>query len=207
MFISLSSSFAGNACAIRQSIDNYYKKSETQFFDWLVCSVKSINEILEGKPILFENTYLSHISDGVSGISINFLNFDLLTSHHDIHEYNHNSMIEITEKYNRRYKRLIHTIKNEKIIFFIRYCKNLNDLDEEQLNQFCNNITNINNNLSFKIILISDCDDLIIPDSLTNNVNFVYINLNCFIDDDIINETDEYQKKIKQYKCIFNNFN
>jgi hypothetical protein len=116
-------------------------------------------------------------------------------------------MIEITEKYNRRYKRLIHTIKNEKSIFFIRYCKNLNDLDEKQLNQFCNNITNINNNLSFKVILISDCDDLIIPDSLTNNVNFVYINLNCFIDDDIINEPDEYQKKIKQYKCIFNNFN
>ena len=61
MFLSLSSSYAGNACAIRQSIDNYYNKDnkkETQFFDWLVCSMKSINDVLEGKTILFEDKYI-----------------------------------------------------------------------------------------------------------------------------------------------------
>ena len=40
IFISLSSSYSGNACAIKQSIDNYHKKDETHFFDWLVCSMK-----------------------------------------------------------------------------------------------------------------------------------------------------------------------
>ena len=56
MFISLSSSYAGNACAIRQSINNNTNNStETQFFDWLVASLKSVNEILENKPIIFAN--------------------------------------------------------------------------------------------------------------------------------------------------------
>ena len=58
MFISLSASKAGNACALKQSIDNYYKKNETQFFDWLVCSIKSVNDLFDGKPILFEDKYI-----------------------------------------------------------------------------------------------------------------------------------------------------
>jgi hypothetical protein len=70
-YLSLSSSYAGNACAVRQSIINYTKNSnETQFFDWLVTSLKSVNEVLEGKPILFESnyTYINHLNK----ISINF---------------------------------------------------------------------------------------------------------------------------------------
>jgi len=59
MYLSLSSSYSGNACALRQSIINYTKNSnETQFFDWLVTSLKSVNEVLEGKPILFETNYI-----------------------------------------------------------------------------------------------------------------------------------------------------
>jgi len=204
MFISLSASLAGYACAVRSSIDKYYKQSETQFFDWLICSMKSINEVLQGKPILFENKYSQYSPDS---ISINFKDFDLLTSVHDIDQYNIDyTIIQSIEKYNRRYNRFIHTIKNEKYIFFIRYCNNSNELDEEQINKFFNNIRNINNNLYFILFLISDCNNLIIPDSLTNNGNFIYINLNWFIDDDIIKETDEYEKRIKQYKCVFNIF-
>ena len=60
MFISLSSSYSGNACAIKQSIVKYTKNSnETQFFDWLVTSMKSVNQILENTPIIFESTYIS----------------------------------------------------------------------------------------------------------------------------------------------------
>lgn len=45
MYISLSSSFAGNACAIKQSIINYTTSNDkTQFFDWLVCSMKSVKK-------------------------------------------------------------------------------------------------------------------------------------------------------------------
>ena len=127
MYLSLSSSYEGNACAIRQSIINYTNNSsETQFFDWLVASMKSVNEILENKPVIFKSNYIYS-----NTTSINFNNFDKLISHHDIHKFNDNSINEITEKYNRRYLRLIKTIKEEKKINFIRYCKNSIDLEEE----------------------------------------------------------------------------
>jgi hypothetical protein len=147
MFLSLSSSYSGNACAVRQSIENYYENNETQFFDWLVCSMKSVNEILEGKPILFEDKY--EYPNPLNTTSINFLNFDKLISHHDINEFNENSINEITEKYTRRYERLISTIQNKEQIFFIRYCKNLDDIEEEEIIKFYKNIIRINRNLSF----------------------------------------------------------
>jgi hypothetical protein len=202
MYISLSSSHAGNACAIKQSIDNYtLSKNETHFFDWLVCSMKSINEILEGKPILFEDNYIyPNVSNTVS---INFKNFDLLTAHHDIHIFNDNSINEITEKYTRRYKRLINTIKDMKQIFFIRYCKNQNDIEAKEIDRFYENINNINNLLSFKFILVSDANIIEIPQNLKNKDNFIYIDLNKYTNDDIINESNSYKKIIKLYKCIF----
>ena len=104
MYISLSASYSGNACAIRQSIINYTMNSkQTHFFDWLVTSMKSVNQILENTPIIFESNYI--YPDPLNTTSINFKNFDLLVSHHDIHEFNDNSINEITEKYIRRYER------------------------------------------------------------------------------------------------------
>jgi len=204
MYISLSSSYAGNACAVKQSIINYTKQNcETQFFDWLVVSMKSINQILENTPILFENNYI--YPNPLNSTSINFKNFDLLISHHDIHIFNENSINEITEKYTRRYERLINTIKEQQTIFFIRYCKKSNDIQEEEINKFCKNIININPNLAFKFILISDCDNLIIPKpNILYKDHFIYINLNNYIDDVVLNEKIEYSQIIKKYKCIFN---
>jgi hypothetical protein len=203
MYISLSSSHGGNACAIRQSIINYSNKGgETQFFDWLVTSMKSINQILENTHILFESHYI--YPNSLNTTSISFKHFDLLTSHHDIDKFNENSINELTEKYTRRYERLMNTIKKEKQIFFIRYCKNSDNIEEQEIINFYKNINNINPKLVFKFILISDCDNLIIPNSLLLKNNFIYINLNNYIDDDILNEKDDYQKTIKKYKCVFN---
>jgi hypothetical protein len=200
MYLSLSSSYAGNACAVRQSIINYTTKpDETQFFDWLVASMKSVNQILENTPIIFESNYV--YPNPLNTTSINFKNFDLLTSHHDIHEFNENSINEITEKYIRRYERLINTIKEQKKINFIRYCKNSTNIEEEEILIFYKNIKNINPNLLFNFILISDCNDLVIPNSLKDYI--IYINLNNYIDDDIVNETNNYFKIIKTYKCVF----
>lgn len=201
MYISLSASYAGNACAVRQSIINYTATSnETQFFDWLVTSMKSVNQILENTPIIFESNYI--YSNSLNTTSINFKNFHLLTSHHDIHEFNDNSINEITEKYIRRYKKLIKTIKEQKKINFIRYCKNQQNLEEEEIYTFYKNIKNINPNLLFNFILISDYNYLVIPNSLLKD-NFIYINLNNYLDDDIVNETNDYYKTIKKYKCVF----
>ena len=201
MFISLSSSYAGNACAIRQSINNNTNNStETQFFDWLVASLKSVNEILENKPIIFDNNYT--YPNPLNTTSINFKNFDLLISHHDINEFNDNSINEITEKYTRRYKRLINTIKEQKKINFIRYCKNQENIEEEEIIKFYNNIVSINPKLSFNFILISDYNNLEIPHNLFK-YNLIYINLNNYINDDILNEENEYFRTIKKYKCVF----
>jgi hypothetical protein len=202
MFISLSSSYAGNACAVRQSIINYSTAGETQFFDWLVSSMKSVNELLEGKPILFEETY--KYPNPLNTTTIKFLNFNCLISHHDIEKFTDNSRNEIIEKYTRRYERLIDTIQTEKEIYFIRYCKDSNDIEEGEIIKFYENIKNINNDLLFKFVLISHCENLIIPDNLINSENFIYINLNNFIDEEVINETNDYFKTIKSYKCIFN---
>ena len=196
MYLSLSSSYAGNACAVRQSIINYTTNTnETQFFDWLVTSMKSVNQILENTPIIF-------FPNSLNTTSINFKNFDLLTSHHDIHELNDNSINEITEKYIRRKERLIKTIKEQNKINFIRYCKNQQNIEEEEILKFYKNVKNINTNLLFNFILISDNNDLVIPNSLLKD-NFIYINLNNYIDDDILNETIAYFKIIKTYKCVF----
>ena len=201
MYLSLSSSYAGNACAVRQSIINYTSNStETHFFDWLITSMKSVNQILENTPIIFESNCI--YINSLNNTCINFKNFDLLTSYHDIREFNDNSINEITEKYIRRYKRLINTIKEQKKINFIRYCKNSTNIEEEEILIFYKNIKNINPDLIFNFILISDCNDLVIPNSLLIN-NFIYINLNNYIDDDIVNETNNYYKIIKTYKCVF----
>jgi len=202
MYLSLSASYEGNACAVKDSIIKFTKiEGETQFFDWLAASMKSVNQILENTPILFESNYI--YPNALNTTSINFKNFDLLKSHHDIHEFNENSINEITQKYTRRYERLIHTIKEQHTIFFIRYCKNADNIEENEIINFYKNIININPNLVFKFILISDCDNLIIPNSLLKD-NFIYINLNNYIDDDILNETNAYLQIVKKYKCVFN---
>jgi hypothetical protein len=202
MFISLSSSYAGNACAVHESITNYTPTSnKTLFFDWLVTSMKSVNQILENTPIIFETESIR--PNTLNTTSINFKNFDLLTSHHDIHDFNDNSINEITNKYIRRYERLINTIKEQTKINFIRYCKNQQNLEETEIYTFYKNIKNINPNLLFNFILISDDNDLVIPNDLLKD-NFIYINLNNYVDnDDIVNETNDYYKIIKKYKCVF----
>lgn len=137
--------------------------------------MKSFNQILENTPIIFESNYISE--------SIKFKNFDLLVSHHDIHEFNNNSINGITEKYLRRHKRLLNTIKEQHNINFFRYCKNQQDIEEEII-KFYINIFNINPNSEFKFILISDHNNLMNPKELSKD-NSIYINLNKYIYDDI----------------------
>ena len=152
MYISLSSSYAGNACAVHESIIKYNisTSNKTLFFDWLVTSMKSVNQVLENMPIIFETESMR--PNTLNTTSINFKNFDLLISHHDIHDFNDNSINEITNKYIRRYERLINTIKEQQKINFIRYCKNQQNLEENEIYTFYKNIKNINPNLLFNFI-------------------------------------------------------
>ena len=162
--------------------------------------MKSVNQLLENTPIEFESDYI--YPNPLNTTSINFKNFDLLTSHHDIHEFNENSINEITEKYIRRYERLMQLIKNQHKINFIRYCKNQENIEEDEILLFYKNINSINPDLPFNFILMSDDNALEIPKKLLKD-NFIYINLNNYINDDILNEENEYFKTIKKYKCVF----
>jgi hypothetical protein len=187
MYISLSSSHCGNACAVRQSILNYTQHpGETQFFDWLVTSMKSVNQLLEHTPI-----QVDHIYPNSSGTSIYFKHFDLLISHHDIGEFNENSIQEVTEKYTRRYERFLKTIQEQTNIHFIRYCKNQQNLEEEEILLFIKHIQTLNPNLNFTFILMSD-GDVSIP-TLKDHVMLIRLNP-C---------SNEYSSIVKQYQCIY----
>lgn len=201
-YVSLSASEVAYACGIRQSIINYTQNhNETNFFDWLVASVKSINQVLENNPIEFDmnSTYINPLNSN----SIHFKNFDLLISHHDLHEVNENSINSLIEKYQKRYTRLINIIKTKNVIYFIRYCKDSNSIEENEIITFFKNISVLNEKLKFKFILVSDHENLILPSILIENKNFKYINLNDHMDEDAINESNGYFKIIKKYKCLY----
>ena len=74
--------------------------------------------------------------------------------------------------------------------------------EENEILKFQENIKKINPDLIFSFVLISDCNDLIISNNLLSK-NFIYINLNNYINDDILNENNVYFKIIKSYKCVF----
>lgn len=205
MYISLSSYHAGHACAIRDSIRIYGNNGDidpNQFFDWLTVSMKSVNEVIEMKPIEFEDHYI--YPNVLGQTTVFFKGFDSLISHHEVHVMNENGINELVEKYTRKRARLINTIKTQTRIYFLRYCKNQEDLEEAEIFRFINNIANVNPDLNFKFILMSDHEDLFIPPGLRTLLHFFYIPLHEFLDDDTIKETKEYTKNIKMYKCVFN---
>jgi len=129
-----------------------------------------------------------------------------MISHHDLKIYDETSIREITDKYKRRFARFKNLVKEEQNIKFIRYCQNSEDIEEDEIILFCDNVRRINNNLLFAFILISDCDGLIIPDSLMKMENFIYVNLNEYIDAGTINEKNGYVQTLKKYKCVFSLF-
>lgn len=198
MFISLSGSKVGYACGIKNSMNNYFGKTQTHFFDWLICSMKSVNEILEEKPILFDSNYIYPNLENTT--TINFSEFDLLISYHDIIEPTKKNLNEMNEKYIRRYARLINTIKTEKKIFFLRYCCDQYNFDEEQIHKFYNNINKINNSLEFYFVLITINNKINIPSSLLFRRHFLYINLNKKNDDD---QQLNFMQIVQMYTHIF----
>lgn len=209
MFISLSGSNVGYACGIKDAINNYFGKTQTQFFDWLICSMKGINQVLQGEKFMFNTKYSYPNSDNAT--TIFFSDFDLLISYHDVVQPTKENLSEINEKYKRRYARIIDTIKSEKEIYFLRYCNGQNDLDESEIHTFYNNINKLNDTLEFYFVLITINNIIDIPSSLLFRRNFLHINLiknNKIINDETINgETNvqqfTYPQIINMYSNVF----
>jgi hypothetical protein len=218
--ISLSSFIAGPACAVAVSIKNHFYNNinyKTNMFDYLEISLESINQIL--------NTYTDHDSDSNSiynklhnnthiylnhdnNYSIVFKNFNKIISHHDLHiNYTDNDYNEVINKYKRRFNRLIETIKNEDIVYFIRYG---ND-NYEEITNFLNNIQRINENL--KVIYIQvDYNELSNPIVKIHNDKYhiYYLNFYSYIDNNITYNNDLFYKTLQfswkeVYNIIFDN--
>ena len=83
--ISLSNDEAGYACAIGTSIKRYYEnKTKTNFFDFLVASMNSINKILSmsNLDLLKDNINIEKSHENTCIII--WKNFDKLVSYHDL---------------------------------------------------------------------------------------------------------------------------
>jgi hypothetical protein len=142
--ISLSHDETGTACSISVAIKKfiYNDSKQTDFFDFLLVSMKSINEVLLGKE--FECIK----NEGEQ--SVRFKNFHHMISLHDLENIN-----ELMEKYNRRRQRLLDDIKNNDAIYFVRFCRNIRNIEENEIAHFFDIVKSINPNLKVKFILVT----------------------------------------------------
>jgi len=145
------------SAAIKQFIYNHDKQPD--FFDFLLVSMKSVNEVLMKKEISFienkdENEKL-----------VKFKNFHHMISTDDLEDIKKNTcdwcdiINELTDKYNSRRQRLFDDItsasESSETIYFLRYCTNLQNIEHTEIVRFFNIIKNISPNLKFYFILIT----------------------------------------------------
>lgn len=212
--ISLSSSIAGPACAIAVSIKKHFYNDncETNIFDFLEVSLKSIIKILNIKinnldieETLKNNYNIIVNNDGNNSVFFN--NFDKLISHHDlIINYNEEDFNNLIQKYKRRYNRLINYINNENKIFFLRF----GNESQELIINFIDNIKMINNNL--EIIFINLFFDVNNQNLNYDIKNYYYINFYNTIDYNKIYNEDLFHKTLEfdwfsVFELINNNLN
>jgi hypothetical protein len=149
-FISL-----GSSCCVKHHIDLFCGKSATLPFDWVVIDFKSVLDLIScSNP---ENVF--SIDNLVNSSKINpdlkyvysIKNLSLYEFYHDLKEgSSKEDIINFTQKYQRRYHRLIDIISTVNDICFIHHGSyNQNDIDE-----FCEKIRLINPKLDFKVIII-----------------------------------------------------
>ena len=190
--ISLSNNEAGYACAVGTSIKKYYKNNiKTNFFDYLVVSMNSVNEILcmVNLDLLKDNIKIEKSHENTSIITWKY--FDKLISYHDLKlNFEKTDYIQFFNKYKRRWIRLLHFIYEEDIIFFIRY----GDITKDELNKFYNNINNLNDKLIFYFIHVNcDKNNNDKQEEFKYFKNYIYVNFN-LINCTQNNITDIYYK-------------
>lgn len=215
--ISLSADKAGFACAVATSIKTYYNnENETQFFDYLACSLNSINNILktDNTDNIINNYEISVINDKTcinDKSCVKFKNYDNLISYHDLpNPYNISDYNNFIEKYKRRYFRLQEIIKNEDCLYFIRFGYE----NEVDINNFFHIIKYLNANIKVYFINVyydkinSNCNYNY--DIKNNNCFFIPINFYLFEEKNKIYNEDYYYKTLEFnwdyiFKIIINN--
>lgn len=201
--ISLSHSEAGSACSVGTFIKRFYNQ-KTNFFDYLVVDMKTINNIINIKDLnLIINNYEYEEQEAGKNITIKFNNFSKLISYHDIKYNNNESIIEFKNKYMRRYHRLMSYLYEEDIIFFIRYGKT----SYFEIKEFINNIKIINKNLIIYFINV-DYDENYLNNIYYSDIeNYIYINFNAINKKNIINDDIYFRILEYNWEFVFNLIN
>ena len=175
--ISLSYEDAGYACSIGTSIKKKYNQ-QTNFFDFLVVDMRTINHIITLKDLnLLTQNFKFEDQTKKENKTLIWNHFSKMISYHDLKSnFNEESLKEFTNKYLRRYYRLMNDLYNEEKLFFIRYGKtNINDIK-----LFIANIKNINQNPKLKLYFINvDFDKNNKENIFYSEINnYIYINFN-----------------------------
>ena len=207
--ISLSSSIAGPACAIATAIKKHFYNNnyQTNIFDYLEISLESINQFL-----LLEENEIYHLDFDIESsycnsdnkTSIKFKYFDKVISHHDLpSHFNEVDILELKNKYIRRYNRLINYIESQDKIFFLRYGNESCDL----INNFYKYVRDLNPYLTVYFIHLDYSDDNHISQIIYDNIhfeNYFYFNFANYISDDIIYDDDLFFKTLQyDWKSLY----
>ena len=199
--ISLSYEEAGYACSIGTSIKKKYK-TYTNFFDFLVVDMKSINQIINMKDLnLLINNFKFEEQQKKENKTLVWNNFPKMISYHDLkNNFNKQDLKDFNKKYLRRYYRLMNDIYNEKRIFFIRYGKtNINELK-----LFINNIKELNEELEIFFINV-DFDKNNKENIYYSDIkNYIYINFSQINKNEIKNDDIYYKLLECNWEYIFN---
>jgi hypothetical protein len=155
--ISLSHNEPGTACSISVAIKKFIYNDDKppDFFDFLLVSMRSVNEVLLGKELDFIK------NQDEDEKTIKFKNFHHMLPVHDLENIkknnrnSNNTINELIEKYNRRRQRLLDDIKSNDTIYFVRFCTNITNIEESEISHFLNIIKNINQNLKVHFILVT----------------------------------------------------
>lgn len=148
MYISL-----GSACNVKYQIDKYTKKSQpTNFFDWLMTSFESVNQLMSAPsitPYLDPATIKVDSSNHRKSVTLSALH--RCVSIHDIAGRCDKAAINaFVEKYTRRYERLLEEIRSGRKIVFIYN----GDVTEEQAKEFVRNVLHIHPSCPFTLVII-----------------------------------------------------
>ena len=196
--ISLSYDEAGYACSIASSIKLKYTNI-TNFFDYLVVDMKTINDILLLKNInLLTNNLCIETIKNHNNSCVKWNNFNKLISYHDlINNHTETDLDSLKKKYTRRFFRLINDIYSENVIFFIRYGKT----PKNEIEKFNKNIKNLNEKLIFYFINVDYDEDK------KDNINYQDINNYIYINFNIVNKkkvyNDDLYFRILEYNWDF----
>jgi len=191
--ISISSNIAGHACAIGDSIRKHFYNNckMTDFFDYLEVDLYSVNQLLsiQRNDIKYLSIKDNYYPNKDNKNTVYFNHFQKMISYHDLNINFEISDYDIfIDKYIRRYNRLIESIQNEDIIFFIRFGPEL-DMD---VIDFINKIKIINSNLKFYFIHLDYNESFV---NKIENISYLeeYHYINLYEPDKILNEDLYFQ--------------